>query len=203
MRESLVKWRCQKIEKRDQETFLERCLMKDLAFFGAIFEESGDESEDEDLALSANLILEALSAGVQFVCCHCGHAVQIEDFIERDVIVAPQLALELGYLTHGSCLRTWLLRSDPLLLAALSAGARAEDLLLRLQSMPFESLLLDLRRAYGSPSQETFDRCHQFVEGEVHLIEDRCAFNSSVLKEFLEEYVPTGYSIYPETEDHN
>ncbi|MFX0113945.1 MAG: hypothetical protein ACFFB3_05325 [Candidatus Hodarchaeota archaeon] len=177
--------------------------MRFFPFSGVFSEGSFDESDDEDLALSASLVLEALSAGVQFLCCHCGRPILIEDFIEGDMIIVPQLALELGYLAHGSCLRVWLLRSDPLFLAAISAGARPEDLLKRLQSMPFESILLDLRRAYGSPPQEAFDRCSEYVEGEAHLIEDRCTFNINILHAFLEEYSPTGDGIYPDSEDYN
>jgi hypothetical protein len=193
----------QKVEKPDFPALQWRQVMRIFSFSGAISEGGFDEEEDEDLAASTSLILEALGIGVQFICCHCGRNIQIEDFIEGDVIIAPQMALELGYLTHGSCLRVWLLYSDPLLLAAISAGARPEDLLQRIQSVPFESISLDLRRAYGSPSQETFDRCNQYVEGEAYLIEDRCAFNSSLLQAFLEEYVPAGNGIYPEAEDHN
>ena len=176
--------------------------MKNLAFSGVVFEGDFDESEEEDITLSANLILEAVNSGIQLICCHCGRIIQIDDFIEDDIIVAPQLVLGMGYLTHGSCLRVWFLHSDPSLLRAIDLGARPEDLLRRLQSVPFESILLDLRRAYGPPPQETLDQCCQFVESEAHIIEDRCSYNALLIQVFLEEFAP-GDGLYPETEEHN
>ncbi len=175
--------------------------MRDMFYSGKNFEEDFEEPEEE-IVLSSGLILEAVGSGLRFLCCHCGKALQYDDFFKDEVIVVPQLALEMGYITHGSCLRLWLLHSDPLLLAAISAGARSEDLLHRLQSVPFESILLDLRRAYGNPPQEMFDRCLDYMECEVQIIEDRCTQNLEVLQEFFQGFIPPE-RLYPSPEDHN